>query len=64
MNNFLPISEMERIEIRKRVLDNQKLDRISSSGLTRKMKFWLADKMGFEVDYSPYDAEGRPHGEN
>lgn len=28
--------------------------------MARKTAQWLLDKKGFDADYSPYDAEGRP----
>lgn len=49
-----------RMELRKKQLDNIELDRLQRSKLPRKTKQWVLDKMGFDADYSPYDAEGRP----
>lgn len=48
-------------KIQKRIWQAKALEGIQKLKLPRKMKLWIADKEGFDVDYSPYDFEGRPN---
>ena len=51
-----------RMELRRRVLAEQEVERVNkiSLRLPRKMGQWLGDKLLGIGDYSPYDFEGRP----
>ena len=55
------IDTEEKRELRRRVFDEQTLNRIEKSFQPRMMKKWILAKEGFDIDYSDYDAEGRPH---